>query len=266
MSMREIPVLSFDTIKRMEDMSWFTHAKIFDDLLIVAQKETCCYVWKTACGLVIFDGIWPDERAYNAIIQAIHDAKWENERLIGFLMTHGHIDHVGCGKWLVDKHNVTTYLSKQDDMLRTSTSREKGRPDCWKEFRISQHIKGGDLLNFGDKQVRVMATPGHTTGCMSFIFPVTENSKVHIASLFGGATAPWNDPAGKKLQLQSVDKFKKAAKEYHADVALTNHTTFDNGLERIAYSKKRMSYLPNIYILGKNGVQRFCDVYRKVAQ
>ena len=38
----------------MEDMTWFTHAQIFDDLLIVAQQETVCYIWKTSAGLVIF--------------------------------------------------------------------------------------------------------------------------------------------------------------------------------------------------------------------
>lgn len=56
--MRAKPVL-FDTIKRMKDMTWFTHPQIFADLLLVAQKETACYVWKTAEGLVVIDGIWP---------------------------------------------------------------------------------------------------------------------------------------------------------------------------------------------------------------
>lgn len=38
--MRDIPELTIETIKRMGDMSWFNHAQIFDDLIIVAQKET----------------------------------------------------------------------------------------------------------------------------------------------------------------------------------------------------------------------------------
>lgn len=44
------PTITDETIQRMEDMSWFTHTQIFDDLLIVAQKETACYVWKTGAG------------------------------------------------------------------------------------------------------------------------------------------------------------------------------------------------------------------------
>lgn len=264
--MRQLPTLSFETIKRMEDMSWFTHAEIFDDLLIVAQKEICCYVLKTEKGLVVFDAIWPDVRAYEAITDAIRDAHWEIGELTGFIMTHGHIDHVGCGKWLKDRHGVKTYLSKRDDALRLALPHEEGRADSWKEFDIDRYIADGDVLDFGDKKICVVATPGHTAGCMSFFFPVTENGERHMTALFGGATAPWNDVNGKEIQLSSIEKFMNKAAEYHADVALTNHTAFDSGLERIAYSAERMAHLPNIYILGESGVQKFCEVFRKAAE
>ena len=71
--MRDVPDLSFETIKRMEDMTWFTHAQIFDDLLIVSQRETSCYILKTSEGLVVIDGIWPDERVLEEIKSAIPD-------------------------------------------------------------------------------------------------------------------------------------------------------------------------------------------------
>lgn len=264
--MRDRPELTFDTIRRMEDMSWFTHAQIFDDLLVVAQKETACYVWKTAEGLVVIDGIWPDERVYDALLAAIREAGWEKEPITKFLMTHGHIDHVGCGKWLVEYHRAKTYLSQTDDELRLSASGEEGRSDCWKDFAIDCCIRDGDRIDCGDKSVQVLATPGHTAGCMSFIFPVHENGEKHMACLFGGATPPWGDEDGKKQQKASILAFMKAAAENHCDVALTNHTAFDMGLERISYSRARLSYLPNVYILGEEGVQRFCEVFLSVAQ
>ena len=46
------------------------------------------------------------------------------------------------------------------------------------------------------------------------------------------------------------------------DVALSNHTAVDNGLERIAYSRKRMAYMPNIYVIGQAGFRRYCQVFR----
>lgn len=264
--MKEKPDLSFETIKRMEDMWWFTHAQIFDDLLVVAQKETACYIWNTREGLVVFDGIWPDERVYKEICAAIHEAGWNERKITKFIISHGHIDHVGCGKWLVDQHRAVTYLSKADDMLRLNTPWEAGRSDCWKEFAIDCYLQDGDEIVCGDKCVKVVHTPGHTQGCMSFFFPVTEGGALHMAALFGGATPPWNDEKGKEKQRQALEKFRTAAKRCHADVVLSNHTAFDNGLERIAYSKARYTYLPNIYILGEEGLDKFCQVYSRVAE
>ena len=47
------PLVTQETIKAMEDMSFFTHAMIFDDLLIIAQRETSCFVLWTTDGLII---------------------------------------------------------------------------------------------------------------------------------------------------------------------------------------------------------------------
>ena len=101
---------------------------------------------------------------------------------------------------------------------------------------------------------------------MSFIFPVIENGEKHMACIFGGATAPWGDETGTQLQRQSVLRFMNATANAHCDVALTNHTAFDIGLERIAYSRARLSYMPNTYILGEDGVQKFCEVFLTVTE
>jgi len=59
-----------------------------------------------------------------------------------------------------------------------------------------------------------------------------------------------------------LDYFINEVMSKKVDVALSNHTAVDNGLERIAYSKKRMSYMPNIYIIGQDGFQKFRQVFR----
>ncbi len=262
--MKDIPELTFDTIKRMEDMSWFTHAQIFDDLIIVAQKETACYILKTAAGLVVIDGIWPDKRVYDEIICSIDETGWGEEGISMFLMTHGHIDHVGCGKWLKEDSGAKTFLSEEDNILRLSTPHEDGRNDNWKEFEIDQYICDGDMIDCGDRSIGVVSTPGHTKGCSSFIFPVHENGEKHIACLFGGATPPRGDDDGREQQRKSIKKFMEIAWDRKCDVALTNHTAFDCGLERISYSRVRISHLPNIYILGRDGVQDFCRVFERI--
>ena len=99
----------------MPDDSWFTHAQIFDDLLCVANKSTASFVLKTSEGLIVIDAIYPKETMFHAIVSAIEDIGWDPHEIRKFVITHGHFDHCGCGKWLVDSFGCETYLSKIDD-------------------------------------------------------------------------------------------------------------------------------------------------------
>ena len=253
-----------DTICAMEDMTFFTHALIFDDLLIVSNKETNCFVLKSTDGLIVIDAIWPKEEAFNAIIGAIDAVGWNAKMIKKLVLTHGHVDHTGCGKWLVEKYHAKTYLSKIDDIYWETHPAKPNRPETWKDYEINVYIKDGDTIVLGDKTIYAYSTPGHTPGCMSYIFPVTEDGQIHTAALWGGTTPP-REKGKVEQYLMSLDYFMKQAEIKNVDVALSNHTAVDNGLERIAYSKVRMSYMPNIYIVGQEGFQNFCQVFRTLS-
>ena len=258
------PIITKETIRAMEDMSFFTHARIFDDLLIVSQRETNCYVLNNTDGLILIDAIWPDESAINAIVGAIKNAGWNPEMVRKLILTHGHVDHTGCGKWFVEKYNTKTYLSQIDDIFWQEHPTKPDRPETWKDYKIDVYIQDGDSITLGDKTIYVYGTPGHTPGGLSYIFPVTENGEIHMAALWGGTTPPWTKD-GVKQYLQSLDYFIMEAKNKKVDVALSNHTAIDNGLERIEYSRKRMAYMPNIYIIGEDGFEKFCQVFRTLS-
>ncbi|MFA9466661.1 MAG: MBL fold metallo-hydrolase [Velocimicrobium sp.] len=126
------PVVTEKTIKSMEDMSFFTHALIFDDLLIVAQRETNCFVLKTNDGLIVIDAICPAKEAFDAIEHAIKEVGWNTDTIKKLILTHGHVDHTGCGRWFVDKYQVDTYLSEIDDIFWLEHPTKPDRPETWK--------------------------------------------------------------------------------------------------------------------------------------
>lgn len=258
------PILTQRTIQAMEDMSFFTHAIIFDDLLIIAQKETNCFVLKTNDGLIVIDAIWPDKRAFDAIVYAIQDVGWNPDTIKKLIITHGHVDHTGCGKWFVDKYHVETYLSEVDDIFWQEHPVKSNRPETWKDFKIDIYLQGGDQIKLANKTIFAYSTPGHTPGGLSYIFPVKEDDKIYMAALWGGATPPRTKDDVHQY-LKSLNYFMNEATAQKVDVILTNHTAIDNGLERIAYSRKRMSYMPNIYVIGEAGVQKFCQVFQTMS-
>lgn len=85
-----------------------------------------------------------------------------------------------------------------------------------------------------------------------------------MAALWGGTTPP-HSLRGITQYLQSLDMFQQEAEQLGADVALSNHTAVDCGLERIAYSRARLAYLPNAYIVGTTGIRRFLQVFRTLS-
>ncbi|QHI71017.1 MBL fold metallo-hydrolase [Aminipila terrae] len=258
------PVLTKQKIIDMEDMSFFTHALIFDDLLIVTQKETNCFVLKSSEGLIVIDAIWPSVKAYEAIVGAIKDVGWNPDLLYKLILTHGHVDHTGCGKWLVNNHNVKTYMSRIDDIYWREYPTKPDRPETWKNYNIDVYLNDKDVILCGDKKIYVYSTPGHTPGCLSYIFPVKDNDIPHMAAIFGGATPPRTKP-DIQTYMDSLDYFIKEADKKNVDVALSNHTAIDNGLLRIAYSKVRYSYMPNIYIVGYEGFKKYSQVFKTLS-
>lgn len=258
------PIITIDTIKGMEDMSYFTHALIFDDLLIVAQKETNCFVLKTTEGLIVIDAIWPCKEAFEAIKNAIFDVSWNPKDIKKLVLTHGHADHTGCGRWIKDNYKCRAYLSEVDDNYWRCNPIKPNNPKIFKDYEIDKYIKDGDKITLGDKTIFVYSTPGHTPGGLSFIFNVTEKEQTYHAALFGGTNPP-NNLKGLITYMKSLDYFINEAGLKNVTVALTNHTAIDNGHERILYSKKRMAYMPNIYVLKENEFRNFFSVFKNLA-
>lgn len=68
--------------------------------------------------------------------------------------THMHADHItGTGR-----------LKKLIPELKSVISEASGA-------KADVHVKDGDTIKFGEFQLEVRATPGHTNGCVSFVLP-----------------------------------------------------------------------------------------------
>ena len=95
--------------------------------------------------------------------------------VIGILQTHGHADHVQALAELKDSLNVPVYAHPGDDY----------------PVEIDVELQDGDKLRFGERELAVLHTPGHTPGGVCFL------SGEHLVSgdtLFpGGPGNTWGD-------------------------------------------------------------------------
>ncbi|MGL5437077.1 MAG: MBL fold metallo-hydrolase [Lachnospiraceae bacterium] len=102
------------------------------------------------------------------------------------------VDHTGCGRWFVEHYQTETYLSEEDDSYWQQHPAKPDRPETWKDYKIDVYVQDGDTIVSGDKTIYVYGTPGHTPGCLSYIFPLKDDGEIHMAGLWGGTTPPRN--------------------------------------------------------------------------
>lgn len=83
------------------------------------------------------------------------------------LNTHGHIDHIGaCGR-LKAEYDVPIMLHKKD--LKLYENPGFGLKFVLKKQpRPTHFLEEGDLISFGDTELKVIETPGHTAGGVCF--------------------------------------------------------------------------------------------------
>jgi len=79
--------------------------------------------------------------------------------LLYTLDTHVHADHV-TGAWLMKKR-----LGSEIVLSRRYNAE-----------KVDREVDDGDIITFGDYAVKILATPGHTAGCLSFV--VGDDSRV----------------------------------------------------------------------------------------
>ncbi len=95
----------------------------------------------------------------------------ENLKLEKILITHGHFDHVGALKKLKEMTNAEVYMHKEDISMLGSMEKSLGfmTGETPGECEIDVVLQGGEKIEIEGERVKVMYTPGHSQGSVSYI-------------------------------------------------------------------------------------------------
>lgn len=214
--------------------------KIFGTLYFVGTKPASTHLIDTGEGLILLD------TGYQHSLYLVLNNIWE----LGFspydikylVHTHGHIDHFGATRALVELTGAKTFIGKPDEKYANGALDLSYAKELGMEFRETFNpdvlLNDGDIIKLGNTQIKCVATPGHTPGAMSFFFDVTDGKEVFRAGLHGGMginTLSADFLKKYDLPFSLRDDFKNSMLRLNkekVDIFLGNHMQHNHTLEK----------------------------------
>ncbi len=136
------------------------------------------------------------------ILRYVESHKLEIEKV---LLTHGHIDHIGAVAEVQQAINAGIFISADDKFLLDEAEAQSQmfglRPPS--PFEVESYLKDGDEFKVGNLNIKVLATPGHTPGSISF---QVNDILISGDTLFEGSIGRTDFPGG------SLPDIKKSIK------------------------------------------------------
>lgn len=156
----------------------------------------CCYVVEREGEALVIDSGWEAEKVAERICSL-------DSCLVYILCTHGHIDHAGAVselKGLFPKASVGMHSADLPLYKATIPEIDAFYPGRSKSLKIEIPLNTENELSFGGTRIKVLHTPGHTPGGVSFYFE--EDGVIFSGdTLFAGSIGRTDFPGGDFDQL-----------------------------------------------------------------
>ena len=248
------------------DVWYADSAKVFDNLYFVGGKVHTSWALTTSEGIIIIDTIYP----YNSeelIIGGLERVGLDPTDIKYVVISHAHGDHIGGAQLLQERFGAQVVMAGPDwDLVETY-------PNRYSTMAPTRDIVATDgmELTLGDTTMTLWQTPGHTEGTLSYTFTVFDDGRpVNVAYSGGTAFNFRNDTPDPGIQnfqvyIESQAHIAAQAAAIGATVLLSNHTEFDNAVNRNRMLAGRGEG-PHPYEIGAEWVQRYFQVMQGCAR
>jgi metallo-beta-lactamase class B len=217
--------------------TWYAQPyKVFDNLYFVGTKIHSSWALTTSQGIIIIDTLF-DYAIEPEIVDGLTKLGLDPRNIKYVLISHAHGDHDQGAGILQSRFGAKVVMGAADweSTLKRPADAPGGVPK--RDIAVGPE---GYKLTLGDTTVDIVATPGHTPGTLSYLFPVKDRGRT-LTVAYSGGTA-FNFPraaASFAMYRDGAKKMGDAAKAAGATILMSNHTEFDG-----AYDKARLAQLP----------------------
>ncbi len=162
--------------------------KVWGNLYFVGTEQASTHIIDTTDGLIMLDSGY--QHSLYLVLHNMYLLGLDLMKLKYIIHTHGHIDHCGATRALVEMTGAKTFLGEPDrDYVngKLDLSWAKETNTYLETFEPDVLLHDGDTITLGNTKIKAVATPGHTPGAMSYVFDVHSGDRTLTAALHGGA-------------------------------------------------------------------------------
>lgn len=238
--------------------------KVFDNFYWLGTRQHSSWALQTTGGLVIFDTnfAWATEPE---IIDGLTTLGLNPRDIKYVIISHAHGDHDQGAAELQKRYGAKIIMgsSDWDSTVSRPATAAGGVPT--KDQAVGSE---GLRIVVGETPIDIIATPGHTPGTLSYIFPVRNQGQRLMVAYSGGTLTGAFGTNGARWDeyVDSQRRMAKAAADAQATVVISNHSEYDG-----AYTKARLIAAPrqvgedHPFVVGADGVQRYFTVMSECA-
>jgi metallo-beta-lactamase class B len=217
--------------------TWYAQPyKVFDNLYFIGTKIHSSWALTTTQGIIVVDTLF-DYAIEPEIVDGLTKLHLNPRDIKYVLISHAHGDHDQGAALLQTRYGAKVVMGAADwdATLQRPATAAGGVPK--RDVVVAPE---GQKITLGDTTVDIVATPGHTPGTLSFIFPVKDRGRTLTVAYSGGTAFNFARQAQNFLIYRdSQKKMGEAARAAGATILMSNHTEFDR-----AYDRVRLAQLP----------------------
>jgi hydroxyacylglutathione hydrolase len=186
-----------------------------DSVWCIRDRFVNAYIFKGKDGYVMFDaGI--GKKNFNKQMDKL-DLK--PKKVTAIFLTHTDTDHTGS---LSLFKNAILYMHRDEEqMINGKTGKTKNSKNKWKNGPYTL-VNDKDSLNINGLQIRVILTPGHTTGSVCFIVGKVYLVSGDILSVKAGKFSQFTEKFNMNTR-QQIESLKKLPDPSDFRYILTGH-------------------------------------------
>jgi metallo-beta-lactamase class B len=238
--------------------------QVFDNLYWLGTRQHSSWALRTSDGIIIIDTnfAWATQPA---IIDGLTTLGLDPRDIKYVLISHAHGDHDQGAAELQRRFGAKVVMGAADweSTLQRPATAAGGVPT--RDVAVGMD---GLALTLGDTTVTIVATPGHTPGTLSYVFPVKDEGRTVTVAYSGGTLTGAFGTDGKRWDeyVASQQKIARAAADAGASVMLSNHSEYDGAYTRARLvGVKREVGESHPFIVGADNVQRYFTVMAECA-